>query len=83
MGTIVDGVVTEIRHFGVFIRVADSETFGLLHISQVTEGRIEGELTDVFNVGDPVKVRYNLNSLHTTRLPKSLCLGSFSFVFLV
>jgi (E)-4-hydroxy-3-methyl-but-2-enyl pyrophosphate reductase (IPP and DMAPP forming) len=51
--TVVDGEVKRLTNFGAFIDVQGVD--GLLHVSQISWGRIE-KASDVLNVGDKVKV---------------------------
>lgn len=60
-GQILDGVVTTIANFGCFVEVkipgtkADSKIEGLVHISELSWGRVPG-VEDVVKIGDKVKV---------------------------
>lgn len=57
-GEIYDGVVTTVSNFGVFvkIKVEKVEVEGLLHISEISWGKI-GHPSEVLAVGDKIKVR--------------------------
>lgn len=52
-GSIVTGTVTSITDFGVFVRV-DEEIEGLIHVSQLSNQKIEGPHT-LYKMGDEVK----------------------------
>ncbi len=54
-GTIITGKVTKITNFGVFVEL-ESELEGLLHISELSEEKIENP-EDVVSVGDDIEVR--------------------------
>ena len=86
LGSIVDGVVMGVKpHAVVCIRVADSDTTGLLHYSEVTKDRVfvrrnrgycRKVLSDLFKVGDRVKVRGMLcdaGCLHPVWCPTASC----------
>ncbi|MCS7184500.1 MAG: S1 RNA-binding domain-containing protein [bacterium] len=53
-GDIVEGVVTAIKDFGVFVDVGGID--GLMHISEASLSRVEN-LNDLFNVGSTVTVK--------------------------
>ncbi|MBO8165076.1 MAG: S1 RNA-binding domain-containing protein [Brevibacillus sp.] len=55
VGSIIEGKVTAIKPFGMFVAVTDSEQ-GLVHISQVANGYVK-DINDHFSVGDTVKVK--------------------------
>ena len=55
IGTIVDGTVTKITNFGVFVELEDGLE-GLLHVSELTEDRATTP-EEVVNVGDKVQVK--------------------------
>jgi polyribonucleotide nucleotidyltransferase len=57
IGKVYDGVVAKIVDFGAFITLFPG-TDGLLHISQMAEGRVE-QVSDVLKEGDPIKVKVN------------------------
>ncbi|MDF2557497.1 MAG: yugI [Bacillales bacterium] len=54
-GQIVEGTVTGLQRYGVFISL-DDDTQGLVHISEITNGFVK-EITDFVKIGDVVKVR--------------------------
>jgi len=53
--TVVEGVVTRIESYGVFIDIGTGRD-GLVHVSELTEGYI-GSPNEVVSIGDKVKVR--------------------------
>jgi ribosomal protein S1 len=53
--TVVEGVVTRIEPYGVFIDIGTGRD-GLVHVSELTEGYI-GSPDEVVSMGDKVKVR--------------------------
>jgi len=55
IGTIVDGEVTKLTNFGVFVELEDGLE-GLLHVSELTEDRGKAP-EDVVKVGDKVQVK--------------------------
>ncbi|UFJ39784.1 S1 RNA-binding domain-containing protein [Brevibacillus humidisoli] len=55
VGSIIEGKVTAIKPFGMFVAVTDTEQ-GLVHISQVANGYVK-DINDHFSVGDTVKVK--------------------------
>ncbi len=55
IGTIVEGKVTKLTNFGVFVEL-EEELEGLLHVSELTDDRGTAP-EDVVNVGDEVKVK--------------------------
>lgn len=55
VGNILDGTVTGITKFGVFVDLGEKQT-GLVHISEVAHGYVE-DINDVLKVQDPVKVK--------------------------
>lgn len=56
-GAVLDVKVEQILHYGARIRTLDgSDTSGLLHISEVTNGYVN-DITDFVNVGDTLKVK--------------------------
>jgi polyribonucleotide nucleotidyltransferase len=57
LGKIYDGVVAKIVDFGAFITLFPG-TDGLLHISQMAEGRVEN-VADVVREGDRIRVKVN------------------------
>jgi len=52
---IVDGVITEIKDFGAFMKITD-EVDGLIHVSEISEERIATP-ADVLTVGDKIQAR--------------------------
>ncbi|MDF1523761.1 MAG: S1 RNA-binding domain-containing protein, partial [Trueperaceae bacterium] len=52
-----DGVVAKVVDFGAFITLFPG-TDGLLHISQMAEGRVE-QVSDVLKEGDRIQVKVN------------------------
>ena len=57
LGKIYDGVVAKVVDFGAFITLFPG-TDGLLHISQMAEGRVES-VSDVLKEGDRLQVKVN------------------------
>ena len=57
LGKIYDGVVAKVVDFGAFITLFPG-TDGLLHISQMAEGRVE-QVSDVLKEGDRLPVKVN------------------------
>lgn len=57
VGETYQGTVTRVTNFGAFVAIFPG-TEGLLHISQIAEGRVE-RVEDHLNVGDVVKVKVN------------------------
>ena len=55
VGNIVDGTVSGITKFGVFVDLGEKQT-GLVHISEVAHGYVE-DINDVLKVQDAVKVK--------------------------
>ena len=55
IGTVVDGKVTKLTNFGVFVEL-EEELEGLLHVSELTEERGKSP-EEVVNVGDAVRVK--------------------------
>jgi small subunit ribosomal protein S1 len=54
-GDVVNGTVTKITNFGVFVGLEDGLE-GLLHISELSDDKIENA-EDVVKVGDPLEVK--------------------------
>jgi polyribonucleotide nucleotidyltransferase len=57
LGKVYDGVVAKVVDFGAFITLFPG-TDGLLHISQMAEGRVE-QVSDVLKEGDRLQVKVN------------------------
>ena len=55
VGNIIDGTVSGITKFGVFVDLGEKQT-GLVHISEVAHGYVE-DINTVLKVEDPVKVK--------------------------
>jgi len=55
VGSIIEGKVTAIKPFGMFVAVSETEQ-GLVHISQVANGFVK-DIHDHFSVGEMVKVK--------------------------
>lgn len=55
VGDIVEGKVTDIMNYGVFIKLEDGKS-GLVHISEVSKDYVE-DIHTVLNSGDVVKVK--------------------------
>jgi small subunit ribosomal protein S1 len=55
IGTIVDGTITKITNFGVFVEL-ETELEGLLHVSELTDKK-DVSPEDLVKVGDKVKVK--------------------------
>jgi len=54
-GEVFDGKVTRLMDFGAFVEVLPGKE-GLVHISELANYRV-GKVTDIVNVGDPLKVQ--------------------------
>ena len=54
-GLIIDGKVSKIMNFGVFVEL-EPDIEGLIHVSEL-EDKPSGELTEVYKSGDEIKVR--------------------------
>lgn len=54
-GKIYEGFVTGVKDFGAFVEILP-KTSGLLHISQISEKRVE-QISDVLKEGDKIKVK--------------------------
>ena len=54
-GDVVNGTITKITNFGVFVGLEDGLE-GLLHISELSEDKIENA-EEVVKVGDPIEVK--------------------------
>lgn len=57
VGEVYQGTVTRLTNFGAFVAIFPG-TEGLLHISQIAEGRVE-RVEDFLNVGDTLMVKVN------------------------
>lgn len=55
IGTIVSGVITELKDFGAFCRITD-EVEGLIHVSEISDERIN-KPSDKLAIGDTVRAR--------------------------
>jgi S1 RNA binding domain protein len=55
VGSIIEGKVTAIKPFGMFVAISETEQ-GLVHISQVANGFVK-DINEHFSVGDQVKVK--------------------------
>ena len=55
VGQIVDGKITDIMDYGVFVKISDKKS-GLVHISEVSREYVK-DIHDVVKVGDEVKVK--------------------------
>lgn len=55
VGSIIEGKVTAIKPFGMFVAISDTQQ-GLVHISQVANGFVK-DINEHFSVGAPVKVK--------------------------
>ncbi|HZG16569.1 MAG TPA: S1 RNA-binding domain-containing protein [Candidatus Bathyarchaeia archaeon] len=55
VGSIIEGKVTAIKPFGMFVAISETEQ-GLVHISQVANGFVK-DINDHFSVGATVKVK--------------------------
>ncbi|WP_139492736.1 S1 RNA-binding domain-containing protein [Brevibacillus dissolubilis] len=55
VGSIIEGKVTAIKPFGMFVAVDENQQ-GLVHISQVANGFVK-DINEHFSVGDTVKVK--------------------------
>lgn len=55
VGEVVEGKVTDIMEYGVFVKLEDNKS-GLVHISEVAREYVE-DIHTVLNVGDVVKVK--------------------------
>ncbi|MGF3067248.1 CvfD/Ygs/GSP13 family RNA-binding post-transcriptional regulator [Facklamia sp. P12945] len=54
IGDIIEGEVTGIQNYGIFIKLSDEEQ-GLVHISECKHGYV-GALDEFINIGEKVKV---------------------------
>lgn len=55
LGSIIEGKVSRVMPFGVFVAFADNK-IGLVHISEASTSYIEN-INDFFKVGDPVRAK--------------------------
>lgn len=55
VGSVVDGVVTGITHFGAFVQLPGGKT-GLVHISEVADTYVR-DIKDLYKENDTVKVK--------------------------
>jgi S1 RNA binding domain protein len=55
VGSVVDGVVTGITHFGAFVQLPGGKT-GLVHISEVADQYVR-DIKDLYKENDAVKVK--------------------------
>lgn len=55
IGMIVDGVITGVQPYGVFVGL-DDDTQGLIHISEIRHGYIKN-IRDTLHIGDPIRVQ--------------------------
>jgi S1 RNA binding domain protein len=55
VGSVVDGVVTGITHFGAFVQLPGGKT-GLVHISEVSDSYVR-DIKDLYKENDVVKVK--------------------------
>lgn len=55
VGSIIEGKVTAIKPFGMFVAISDTQQ-GLVHISQVANGFVK-DINEHFSVGAEVKVK--------------------------
>jgi len=55
VGSIIEGKVTAIKPFGMFVAINETQQ-GLVHISQVANGFVK-DINEHFSVGDEVKVK--------------------------
>jgi small subunit ribosomal protein S1 len=55
IGTVIDGTVTKITNFGVFVEL-EKDLEGLLHVSELTTQK-DQKPEDVVKIGDKVKVK--------------------------
>ena len=72
-GQVLEGDVVRIAVFGAFVRVADGadEYEGLVHISELSRGRVE-RVSDVVTLGQQVQVRVLKVDLESGRLSLSI-----------
>ena len=56
IGQVVEGVVSKVLEFGLFVDVAGGGT-GLLHVSQISHDRVQ-DLSTLMDVGDRIKARF-------------------------
>jgi len=56
IGQIVDGEVTNVVHFGAFVKLNEGGEEGLVHISEIANGYVK-DISTVVQVGDKVKVK--------------------------
>lgn len=55
VGSVLDGVVAGISHFGAFVQLPNGKT-GLVHISEVADTYVR-DIRDFLKEGDPVRVK--------------------------
>lgn len=55
IGDIIEGKIVSITNFGAFVELEDKQ-IGLVHISEISSKYVEN-ITDVYKVGDVVKVK--------------------------
>lgn len=55
LGQVINATVLAIREYGVFVEL-ESKQQGLLHISQITNVRLDKPLDQIFTVSDVIKV---------------------------
>ena len=56
VGMILSGTVKNIRDFGAFVQIDNSNQMGMVHISQISNSRVDN-IRDYLNEGDRVKVK--------------------------
>ena len=76
IGDVVNGTVSKITSFGAFVELKDGID-GLVHISQISEDRIE-KVKDVVNVGDEVSARVIKIDREERRLGLSIKAANYS-----
>ncbi len=54
-GEIVNGCVTGIENYGIFVSLDEYYT-GLIHISEITDGFVK-DINNIANIGETIKVR--------------------------
>ena len=56
IGDVIDATVTSVTHFGVFARL-DLGIEGLIHVSSFEANNSRQELTKLYPVGNPIRVK--------------------------
>lgn len=70
VGNIIDGTVSGITKFGVFVDLGEKQT-GLVHISEVAHGYVE-DINTLLKVEDAVKVKVKVLSIDGNKIGLSI-----------